>query len=195
MGTCVVVWDRDNPLARAKSESRRAVRGLVDYAFMGGSRGLRPLLKRWSDADQTEDPPTKRWSTLRTWSIRYGWVKRVERWEEIQAENKAATWKERQDALREQEWDMHDKLRDRAEEMLKYPISRQTVVKEKKLPDGTLMQTIIIEPVAWTQGDAHRIAKTSSDLGRRAAGLETERTVEERVLIWDLGGVDPEHDI
>ncbi len=196
MGTCTVAWDHDNPLQRAKGESRKASQGLLDYALMGGARALRALIIQWSNRDQTEGAPTRRWNTLATWSIRYGWVKRVERWEELQKERKQATWQDRQDELRDREWKMSGKLHDRAEEMLKYPITRRIVVKEEELPDGkTLAQTIIIEPVGWTQGDVHRIAKVSSDLGRLAAGMETERTLEEKVLIWDVGGVDLEHDI
>jgi len=90
MGKILVVWDASHPLERCQGESRNANAALRDYALMGSGRSLRKLLARYdgrsADDAQTEEPPTRYWSTLSGWSCKFDWVARVARWDEIQHE-------------------------------------------------------------------------------------------------------------
>lgn len=78
-----------DPLARWPGESRAAHQALLDYAAMGGRRSLRTLLaeyvRRSSDERLTEKPPTAKWGTLSTWSMRHDWSERVAAYDECLA--------------------------------------------------------------------------------------------------------------
>ena len=70
------------PLAgeRVSGESDLAVIACNTYLRMGVRRSLRKLDARYraQKADENEpDPPTDKWSTLTTWSVRFDWVDRA----------------------------------------------------------------------------------------------------------------------
>ena len=78
----MVEWDRDTPLARAKGETGKANRALVDYAQMGVNRSLRELARGYG-AGRAEDPPTRAVATVFNWSRRYQWQLRVARYDDM----------------------------------------------------------------------------------------------------------------
>lgn len=173
-------WDNDAPLTRAKGESRRANQALHDYALMGAGRSLRLLRGHYANAPQTESPPTRRWSTICGWSARYDWQARVARWEELEKERVTQQWRDRQDEIREREWGAAEALLERAAQMLKYPLSEQTVTREEAGPDGkAVVQHVTVKPVRWSQRDVAAFHKTASELARLAAEMETERKARE----------------
>ena len=99
-------WSPDDPLARARGESKAANRALLDYAQQGeGKRSLRILLagytRRASDETKTERPPTVRWVTLSAWSGMYAWQARVARFDELQRAAELAAFTARRVADRE----------------------------------------------------------------------------------------------
>ena len=111
MGHAVITWDRADPLAQARGESRRANQALRDYAAMGPARSLRQLRERYLQQPSSNPPagfrpPTASLATLETWSLKHGWVARTERWDGLAAQEAEAAWRERREEEREEEWQL-----------------------------------------------------------------------------------------
>lgn len=92
--------------------------------------------------------------------------------------------RERQQWLREleeEEWKASVALRDRAKEMMEYPIVTKSVSE-----DG---QTVIIAPTRWAACDVARYWELSSRLGRMASGApeKTMETLEALRVLVDAG--------
>ncbi len=67
---------------RQKNESARAYAALRDYAALGPARSLRKLLTAYeAQAAKGLQPPSTKWTTITTWSVRYDWVARVQAWD------------------------------------------------------------------------------------------------------------------
>jgi len=159
----VFEWNVEEPLQRCPGETRKANQALRDYTLMGPGRSLRKLHQRYTGPTPENDenePPTRHLRTLKAWSARYRWQDRVEVWERLKAAEDEAMWDERRRALREREWEASDRLMDKVEQMLKFPVAR--VTRE----DGTT-----IEPARWKLFDVARVAKAASELGRLAAEI------------------------
>jgi len=76
MGNPVIVWDRTDPLAQARGESKRANQALHDYSAMGPGRSLRRLRERYIQQASSSPPagfrpPTASLATLETWSLKH----------------------------------------------------------------------------------------------------------------------------
>lgn len=61
---------------KVKGETNKAVVACNDYMGMGPGRSLTKLERKYGKPGVTE-PPTKRLSTLETWSSKFGWVERA----------------------------------------------------------------------------------------------------------------------
>jgi hypothetical protein len=193
-------WDADNPLGRAKGETRKANAALRDYVLMGAGRSLRGLHERYclqsAHDPPTDTAPTRRFKTLASWSTKYDWQARVARFDELEADRTLAAWRERQDEIREREWDATGKLLARAEQMLKWPISEQVVEDVKTDEEGLAYKRIVVvAPAGWSQTDIVRMLKLASDLGRRATQLEEGEGASLEIKIRSYGGIDLENDI
>jgi hypothetical protein len=188
-------WSETEPLTRAKRETRRGNAGLHDYALMGSARSLRKLHLRYKAHLATgEEPPTRYLTTLKTWSVRYDWQRRVAHWDKLERERVETAWRDRRLIIREREWEACQSLLTRAEEMLKFPISRRIikdeVVAERK--GQVIARMVTFEPVRWNQRDIARFQKIASELGRLAAEMVTERAaIEGDLTIVYKGNVDP----
>jgi hypothetical protein len=113
VATAEFEWEREDPLAWVRGtgpagESRKAHDALLEYAKMGSERSLRKLHERFLEMaavrEQWEQetvkqpsstpqavfgapppgPPTKRLSTINTWSVRHAWQARIARWEVLE---------------------------------------------------------------------------------------------------------------
>jgi hypothetical protein len=73
-------WLKDTPLDRYDRETARANAALHDYALMGPGRSLARLLAQYS---QQPAPPTTHITTLKQWSARYDWARRVAAWDRL----------------------------------------------------------------------------------------------------------------
>lgn len=72
---------------RQTGETARAYAAFRDYAHSGAGRSLRKLLATYeAQAAKGQQPPTAKWTTITTWSTRYDWVARVEKWQREQDE-------------------------------------------------------------------------------------------------------------
>lgn len=186
-------WNEDMPLERGIGETSRANAALRDYAFTGPGRSLRSLGARYANAPQTESPPTRYPSTVFGWSVRYAWQARIAVWERIKAAEDEAEWDRRRREWRETEFSKAQKLIERVEQMLAYPLSEQLVTREEHRPDGKVVQHVTVRPVRWSQRDIAAFLRAASELARLAGGMETERrAVEGEIVVKGYVTISPD---
>lgn len=162
-----IVLDTAYPLKRQRGERRDAHLAFLDYYAMGAKRSIQKLLDKYrAQAQQTPAPPTTRHMTLARWSAENLWQARLDAQSDIETAEKMRVWEERRKAHAEREWEYAQALFERAETMLKYPLTEQ-----KQTADG---RTVILKPVRWRASDITRYLETANELARRALGL-TER--------------------
>lgn len=176
-------------LARLPDEPSDAHTALCWYAGLGPGRSLEMLAEHCRSA--AESPPTRRLRTLCTWSSKWGWVDRVTAYDEqLRAEELAANesqWAARREQIREESWQLAQRLRDRALELLSHPTTEQIRQVATQEIDGRPVEvtTIVIKPSKWAQRDIPAIAETYTKLARLAAGMDTDQ-------IRVIEGLDPD---
>jgi hypothetical protein len=98
----VFEYNADDPLTRCKGESQRAADALQDYVLRGFS--LRDLQAYYAE-QQASNPhakvPSVIASTIFTWSMRFKWQERKERFKEIEHARKRDEWRKRRVGLLE----------------------------------------------------------------------------------------------
>lgn len=113
-------------------------------------------------------PHTGWWPNSRAWL----WMLRAEAWDQymhrLALAEEEAKWLGRQMDQREWEWTAAGQLRERIEQMLRYPLAQVTQ------PDGEGGMTVV-HPVRWSHRDMAAFAKTASELGRLATQMEQRR--------------------
>lgn len=204
MGNAVIVWDRTDPLAQARGESKRANQALRDYAAMGSERSLRKLHEHYIQQTSNKRPtgfrpPTTSFATLSTWSLKLDWIARTERFDALAALDAEAAWRKRREEEREEEWQAARTLFRRARAMLDFPLAVE--VEEE---DGTKIE----RPTNWRMADAAKFIDLAAKLARLAARMRdddpAESTLPEVVLYVpdngrpiqqpdDEGGDAPDH--
>ena len=177
----VIHWDATDPLKRVESESSASSKGLTDYALMGFNRSLGKLCDKYAEMD---NPPTESRATVHGWSMKYDWVDRAKRHDELQRQRDEKIWRERRDNLRQAEWDNFDKLQNIISQLLDdMPrfIKRQEKIVQKgspqiidangrKVRDGVAEEKVII--LSFDVSAAIKFIRTASDIGRRAAEMD-----------------------
>lgn len=171
-------FDNDNPLTRCKGESKKATQALWDYYHMGTGRSLRKMHeiynKQRASKEQTDLPPTMRWSTLCGWSFKFAWQARVARQTEIEREEDAALWRERRRQIRERDWEQGGRLRALADAILdEAPKFAKTTRRLVRGQGGEPDREVIT--IRLDGGLAVKSAKGGSDLQRLGGEMETER--------------------
>ena len=162
-------WDADNPLARAKNETRKANDALSAYYGLGYGRSLSKLSQLYKETGKRT-----RSGTLAYWSGRYDWQKRISAQSEVDNAADRQFWAEQRRQIRQADLKASIALRDRAEQMRKFPLAQVEKV-EKTYPDGRVKAVTIINPVRWSQSDLARFEKVASELARLAAEMEQTR--------------------
>lgn len=138
-------------------ESDKAFAAFAMYLSMGPERSTAAVAKQLAKSEQL----------VRRWSARWQWTDRVaahashlavveREATEALARGKAAEWLTRQQALRETEWEMHEKCIEAARKAL-----AKFMEKDK---------------VFATLADIARMLEIASKLGRLATGMPTDKT-------------------
>lgn len=187
-------FDPEKPLARLRNEPLKHHAALLDYYKLGEGRSLAKLQECYREAPNL--PPTKRLKSLKTWSVRYMWQARIAAQKLLDDAEDARIWAERRRNVREADYQQAERLRDLANRMLdESPDFIKRKEKFIKGEDGEPDQLIVtLEINSRLLIDA---AKLSSDLARRAAGMETDtvKINDWRVEVIELlkkGLVSPE---
>ncbi len=164
-------------------EPGKVYRAFLDYCQMGAGRSLTKLQKRYQSAAEAlplsdpVEPPTKRLQTLKTWSVKWDWQRRVEAWDKAQQEAEDALWRERQLKIREQDWETGTDLRDLVDTMLREGVNfiktKRRFIKgdpEKGVPDREII-TMALDGQFLVKA-----AEAASKLQRLAAGMPDSAT-------------------
>lgn len=112
------------------------------------------------------------------------WAERARAWDDKNDEAWENEWLSRKKAIREQEFEIAQKLIRRGESMLDAPLFRRTET------DGGA--TVIIEPADWGELDIVRIFDLAVKLGRRSAEMETQRMIVDWREEVRKSGIDPD---
>lgn len=166
---------------RQPKETAKAFEAFAIYKELGASRSIEAAGKRLGKSN----------ALLENWSSQHLWVSRARAWDEhlgeleararIEAEQRRATRRAEAQIRREdREEALADALTERAEMMLKFPLSSAKTSSEQVVDPVTGQvvenKTTVINPAKWQFRDAALIADTASKLGRRALGMDEERT-------------------
>lgn len=171
------------PWEQHPNESSKAYEAARVYFEMGAERTLAKVGEQLG----------KNKIVVESWSAKFQWVARARAFDayladlelqmmESEFKDRAKKWADRKEALLEREWATGERLMQRAEEMLKIPLLRQTVSKDGK--------TIVFEPMKWTAGTMLNTIDLASKLGRLSTGEPTTRTESNTVQQAKPSGVD-----
>ena len=123
------------------------------------------LMKRWSAEDHWKDRS----------AARDRWVAKIEEEaREKQRRAKAALRAQRADQSEEEDYALAQKMRQKANRMLDFPLSEATTTD----PQG---KTVIIKPARWNIGMVPRLAESASKLSPKAP-IERPRDADAEVL-------------
>lgn len=102
-------------------------------------------------------------------------------------------WIQRQLDLRAREWEASADLFERAKQMRRAPVFRQTTTDTLTENGKTVNRTIVIEPADWRESDVSRTVEEASRLGRKAAEMDQEKySVGDWRQELAQAGVDPD---
>lgn len=116
------------------------------------------------------------------------WVLRARAEDDYKQEIIQRVQLERQAQLRTREWEMSEKLFERAKQMLTFPLARTETIKD---PKGNPIQ-VIIEPVGWKEEDVARTLATASKIARMSTDMPTTQIKVDWRKEIARKGVDPE---
>lgn len=198
-----VDFDPTEPLAPVRSETKRANEALRDYARMGAARSLRKLLAIYLQRAVNNDttiPPTKSFHTIERWSYVFGWVARVNVFDELERRAADDLWKERRGKIREADFAVSEELRALADKIIAQgPAFIKTTRKRIKGDKETGEPDTIIVTMALDGKLMLDSLDLASKLQRRAAGLSDKvvqipinwETLSESQLQAIADGKDP----
>lgn len=179
----VLPWDEADPLAAVAGEPSKAVQALHDYAALGPGRSLPALIERYRNGMQGASP-TVRLTTVREWSAAYHWQDRVAAFDELERKREreaaAALRAERAKVLADRNWELSQKLTERALAMLDFPLATvEQVTKTKQGKNGTTeIHMNVVKPGRWTFHTVAIMADVAAKLAALAAGEPTDRTAQ-----------------
>lgn len=154
---------------RQAGESDVAYQAARIYFELGPERSLEAVRQRLGKSK----------ALMERWSTRFHWVDRAASFDDHLARQRQAAmehaeradvekWATRRAEQREREWQLSERLIEKATQMLNFPL--QQVEKQ----DGD--KVTIIRPARWSFADAAKLLDTAAKAARLAAEMETERT-------------------
>lgn len=160
-----------NPWDRLDGETAKAWAAFCAYRDLGPKRSIVQAYRRATGNEGAAQAPG-RWNG---WSSQFGWIERATLYDahlvgiaqqsiEQTVADEAAKWARRQMEQRESDWQVAQQLREKARQMLAFPLTREV---EK---DGVT----VTEPARWNLGTVVRMVHAASHLGRLACEMATE---------------------
>jgi hypothetical protein len=170
------------PWHRLPQEGAQAYNQLfLCYLDLGADRSAAKVAER-----------TGRDLRLVQWAMqKFDWVARVRAYDdhlvhvqqravERTLEQDAIKWARRRSAYRDREYELSERLRERAFEMLELSLTEEQVIEyyPNNITDAEgrpLPKTVIRKPVRWSQRDINAFADVSAKLARLSMQMETSR--------------------
>ena len=180
-------------LAKRDGETLRAHAAFLDYVRMGPGRSLAKLgaqyLAQFKIGSGSEKPPTKQLATLRDWSARHEWQKRLKDWTAERTRLDEERWAQRRLELREADWITGEKLREQAEAALEQ-VPNFLTTKRRFVKGGEGQMDREVVTMGLRLGEVTDAAATASKLQRAAAEMPTDRVVHSgKVQVEDVSAV------
>lgn len=165
------LWDRQ------PNEPERWFLRFDAYRRAGVDRAIETV---WRQERQAKGENGKQGRPSRHWyeaSQTWRWKERASAWDNYLRAEDDREWAERRAQIRKDDWDMAVALREKARQMLMFPVTKVTKDEDDKLT--------IIEPANWSFSDAAKIADLASKLARLTAGMEDAAKQEPtNVITW-----------
>ena len=180
-------WDYNDPLESIDKETVKSNAAMRDYALMGPGRSFQALTDQYREISQSytkatpakrrkdgiRKPPTIHISSLKNWSRRWDWVARVARWDVIQSDGQREVYQRRQLEIREKDWELGEKLRDKVYELIDDLENFKTTETIETMEDGERVRVITVK-LNTTVAQLANAGKKASDIQRSAVDLPTE---------------------
>lgn len=87
-------------LPKERRENSKQYAAFCDYALMGLGRSQSKLANQYLYRSHTNPPPTKNLGTIKDWSVRFDWQKRVEKWDAHQVAEQSRRQREEEEERR-----------------------------------------------------------------------------------------------
>lgn len=159
------------PWQRLSDEPNKWFLRFDEYRRLGPDRSILAVFNQWRAAKSREvarNSP-KSW---RDAAEKWQWRQRAEAWDESERLHDEQTWLERREQLREREWAAAQKLIEKAEGMLQFPLA-STSREERGGESGGVIAVTTVTPARWGMADAGKLMDTASKLARLSTGLAT----------------------
>jgi len=171
-------WDRQRD-QDGKLEPARWFARFEAFRHLGPERTIEEAFRRWREQQRQSGARLgKKGRPSELWYYRardWHWKVRAEAWDVHVARVANQEMEEeriqRQKEMVEWEWDAFRQLKERIEQMLRYPLARATTRQDE---EGNVT---VVEPVGWRQRDIVAFAKVASELGRLSIGMATTHGV------------------
>lgn len=162
-------WDRMRDV-NGKLEPARWFARFEIFRHLGPERTIEEAWRRWREREANDGKgkrPSRHWYAA---SEKWHWKARAEAWDLHVARVANREMEDerlrRQKEMVEWEWDAFRQLKERIDQMLRYPLAKVTRPDE----EGGVT---VVEPVGWRQRDIIGFAKVASELGRLSVGMAT----------------------
>lgn len=125
--------------------------------------------------------------------VQFDWHARALAFDSYQRATREREFEQRRRAYQDRSWGYVDKLHERADLMLKHPITEKklskTTTNEVETVNGKLTQTIIheitVKPAAWRLADVPRLLEAADQLERTATAIEVDSILKELELLTE----------
>jgi hypothetical protein len=183
------------PWERQPGEAERAYLGFTKYleiepvtnrSLINAYMAYRELIRGAETEADLDSQPDMAPAYFRAWSSNNRWLERARLYDNdkirreheavmrVAAQNKLK-WAQRRERIADRDYDQGEAIRAKIDEMLRFPLVKQTITREQESPDGrTVIQNITIEPVNFNMAQAASMLKLASERQRLAADMATE---------------------
>lgn len=148
------------------------------FVLSGFTRSIIAAFRKHREEEEKSVPDTTLTGEARHWYVaatKWNWRERAQAWDEHQRMKNAAMWEERRTKLREKEWNVSSRLLDTAEDVLSTLISSEDTGAQA--PNGTPGRVLGPAKPKVRASDISRFVEVGSKVGRLAAGMATDQTV------------------
>lgn len=150
------------------------------YLLMGSRRSLLGCVHEEEKAAKSPKKPSK--TVPGSWKDafeKWQWRDRAAFWDAWQWQQEEVIWQERRKQWRGQQWELAQRMKERAERMMSFPLTRKTVQEGEG--------TSIIEPARWSQRDAIAYLNLANEFVKDSASLHENKLFDAMQTLMQAG--------